>query len=212
MRGEVINKANYCFETECITRAFDRDIEDIRLYLSEVHDTSELNYDRQVNGYYLTEAMQQPLEEMEYLLIEKVMAESGVLRQDEMQGILLHLAMHSENPRYAMYNEEKTINSYHDPEHGRPLLKLFGDLTQMIDNHKVICLHGDNSLIVDQNILPYNLSYYDRHFILSAFTEKKMDKLSMAIEQIDSFSIIRNQTAQEKQYVANKISSLQGGV
>jgi hypothetical protein len=156
--------------------------------------------------------MQQPLEEMEYLLIEKVMAESGVLRQDEMQGILLHLAMHSENPRYAMYNEEKTINSYHEPEHGRPLLKLFGDLTQVIDNHKVICLHGDNSLIVDQNILPYNLSYYDRHFILSAFTEKKMDKLSMAIEQIDSFSIIRNQTAQEKQYVANKISSLQGGV
>jgi hypothetical protein len=45
-----------------------------------------------------------------------------------------------------------------------------------------------------------------------AFTEQKMDKLLIPIEQITSFQVIRNQTAQEKQYVENKISDLQGGV
>ena len=35
MNGEEINKTIFCFENDCSPRSFDRDIKDIRLFLSE---------------------------------------------------------------------------------------------------------------------------------------------------------------------------------
>lgn len=35
LNGEEINKTIFCFENDCSPRSFDRDIEDIRLFLSE---------------------------------------------------------------------------------------------------------------------------------------------------------------------------------
>ena len=46
MKGEGVNKAVFCVENDCSPRAFDRDIEDVRLYLSESYSASELIYDR----------------------------------------------------------------------------------------------------------------------------------------------------------------------
>jgi hypothetical protein len=59
LQGETISKARFCLETECHSRSFDRDIEDIRLFLSESYNTSELIYDRRKGGYFLTETVQQ---------------------------------------------------------------------------------------------------------------------------------------------------------
>lgn len=53
MQGEIINKTRFCLETECRSRSFDRDIEDIRLYLSESYSASELRYDRREGGIFL---------------------------------------------------------------------------------------------------------------------------------------------------------------
>ena len=36
INGDEINKTMFCFENDCSPRSFDRDIEDIRLFLSEV--------------------------------------------------------------------------------------------------------------------------------------------------------------------------------
>ena len=53
VQGERINKMAFCMEAECLPRTFERDIEDIRLYLSEVHEDKELIYDRNNNTYCL---------------------------------------------------------------------------------------------------------------------------------------------------------------
>ena len=42
INGEKVNKFAFCMETDCIPRTFDRDIEDVRLYLSETFDVREL--------------------------------------------------------------------------------------------------------------------------------------------------------------------------
>ena len=40
--GEQVNKTLFCFEYECSPRTFERDIETIRLYLSDSFSFSEL--------------------------------------------------------------------------------------------------------------------------------------------------------------------------
>ncbi len=54
-RGEKINKENFCLEYEVNPRTFDRDIEDIRLFLSELYTCSELIFDRNSNSYLITD-------------------------------------------------------------------------------------------------------------------------------------------------------------
>lgn len=53
-RGEWISKANFSLEYGITGRTFDRDIEDIRLFLSELYTSSELIFDRKTNSYYIS--------------------------------------------------------------------------------------------------------------------------------------------------------------
>lgn len=89
---------------------------------------------------------------MEYLLVEKVMSDSGVLRKDEMDELLLHIALHTENARRAADKEKCAIDRYIEPEHGKPLLKMFEDLNTAIDNHQVIRIYGDKFYLGYRNI------------------------------------------------------------
>ena len=92
LQGERVGKIRFCMETNSLPRTFDRDIEDIRLYLSEAYDHRELIYDRQENMYYLTSSQTKSLERMEYLFLERVLLDTRILRLDEMDVLLSHLA------------------------------------------------------------------------------------------------------------------------
>lgn len=206
MQGEIINKTRFCLETECRSRSFDRDIEDIRLYLSESYSASELRYDRREGGYLLTEAVQQPLENMEYLLVEKVMSDSGILRKDEMDELLLHIALHTENARRTAEKEKYAINRYVEPEHGKPLLKMFEDLNTAIDNHQVIQIYGDKFYSGYMNIIPCEIRCRDKKiWLLALAAEEDAQDLLIPLEEIESFSVIRNQSIKEKQQAENHI-------
>lgn len=55
--GKNLNKENFCEENGISERSFDRDIEDIRLFLSDEQAYCELEYDRKNNTYYLTQTL-----------------------------------------------------------------------------------------------------------------------------------------------------------
>ncbi len=82
IQGGKIDKISFCIEVDCLPRTFDRDIEDIRLYLSETFVNSELLYDRNNNVYYLSNVQRAELEIMEYKLIERLLLDSRVLCSD----------------------------------------------------------------------------------------------------------------------------------
>ena len=91
INGEKVNKNAFCLETDCQPRSFDRDIEDIRWYFNEALENNKLLYNRSENIYYLKESCRTELEIMEYELIERLLLDTGVLRQDEMSELLEHL-------------------------------------------------------------------------------------------------------------------------
>lgn len=206
MRGEIIDKTSFCLETECHPRSFERDIEDIRMYLSESFSTVDLRYDRRKGGYLLTEAAQPPLENTEYLLVEKVMSDSGILRKDEMDGLLFHIALHTENAKRAAEKEKCAIERYIEPKHGKPLLKMFEDLNTAIDNHQVIRIYGNQFHLGYMNIIPCDMCCRNKKiWLLALATEEDSQDLLVPLEEIESFSIIRNQSLKEKQQAEKHI-------
>ncbi|MFI3211930.1 MAG: hypothetical protein R3Y24_01170 [Eubacteriales bacterium] len=113
-------------------------LHDIRLYLSELFCNEELIYDRQENIYYLSGAERKTLETMEYLLIERVLLDTGVLRTDEMDGLLTHLASNVKDASKMKFREKQYIGQYQEPLHKKAILKMHGDLIIMITNQFVI--------------------------------------------------------------------------
>lgn len=53
-RGRHISKVAFCQEHGITGRTFDRDIEDIRIFLSELYTNSELLFDRGTNTYFIS--------------------------------------------------------------------------------------------------------------------------------------------------------------
>lgn len=200
IQGEIVDKQRFCLETECRSRSFDRDIEDIRMFLSESYQTGELMYDRRVGGYLLTDSMQKPLDNAEYLLVEKVMSDSRILRKDEMNEFLLHIALRTENAKRAAEKEKCAIVRYAEPEHGKPLLKMFEDLNKVIDNHQVIRICKDGLLSGYADVIPCEICCRDKRLWLLAFTaEEDMQELRIPLDEIESFSIMRSQSIKERQ-------------
>ncbi|MBQ3217003.1 MAG: hypothetical protein IJB35_04205 [Oscillospiraceae bacterium] len=52
MHGAAVNEAWFCMEHGIDRRSFDRDIEDIRLFLSVIFVSKELRYDKINNVYF----------------------------------------------------------------------------------------------------------------------------------------------------------------
>jgi len=205
MRGEKINKFNFCMETESLSRTFDRDIEDVRVYLSELFSNEELIYDRQENVYYFSDVQSNSLEDMEYLFIERMLLDTGVLRADEMQILLKHLALNTENVNQLTFREINYMKKYEEPIHEKAILKMHGDLTAIITKKSVIKIKYIklNKKGVEREVIPCTIKYDLGYLYLIAFL-KKSDKPYPAyfrLDRLHSFEILRSQTMDEKRRV-----------
>lgn len=201
INGETINKLAFCEEFEYNGRSFDRDIEDVRLFLSEIYSAKELIYDRPSNCYYLSGSKRVELESVEYSVIERVMVDSEVLRRDELSELLSHLAANTENYSLLKNTAAQLLNTYREPEHGRALLKIYSDLTVVIRNKSVIKLkYSSADEYVYREVIPCYLFYRDKHFYLTAFDEssKNYEHQTFRLDMIESFEILRRQTANEQ--------------
>lgn len=52
INGKVVNKTTFSINCKISERTFDRDIQDIRLFLSEKFSPTELLFDKSKNGYF----------------------------------------------------------------------------------------------------------------------------------------------------------------
>ena len=199
IRGEPVNKISFCMETDISGRNFDRDIEDIRLYLSEMYQVNEVLYDRSNNNYYLSGVQRQELEIIEYRFLEHLLIESKVLRRDELAGILYRLASNTKNINKYMEKGIISLENYEDM-HSAALLKMHGDIEMMIRDKQVISIR----YLVDKElakkvVIPCNIIYEFGHTYLVAFEEDSVDDISyFEMRKIESFRKIRNQNDEEK--------------
>ena len=214
--GGKISKAAFCAGQDCHPRAFDRDIEDVRLFLSESYSGRELIYDRAENVYYLSGVQRIEMEPFEYKLIERVLVDAGSLRKDELQSLLEHLASNSERSDSLTEDSHRLMERYIEPDHGKSLLKIHGDLTVVIKNQSVIRLRYDSESnehpFMKMEMIPCGLFHYDGRFYLLAFSPSLAETVPRfyPLDYIDSFVVLRGQTKMEKEIVEDCMKKLSG--
>ena len=177
-------------ETGANERSFDRDIEDVRLYLSESFSAEEVIYDRANNCYVLSGVARQFLEMTEYRFIERLIIQSELLRKDELIGLLSILASNTPHPRECLneiYSHTKNCSEII----GTPLLKMHDDITLMISNKAVIEIkyYDNDGKIGLHKVVPYDIQFKDGQMFLEAFeadTDSRAIKY-FKIERIESF-------------------------
>lgn len=216
IQGEKINKLIFCMETDSLPRTFDRDIEDVRLYLSELFCNEELIYDRQKKVYYFTGSQRKVLEAMEYLFIERVLLDTGVLRIDEMDGLLTHLALNAENTSKLTFREKECIKQYDEPLHKKAILKMHGDLATIITNKSVIKINyiKMKEEVVEREVIPCAIKYDLGYLYLIAFlqTSNKQYPAYFRLDRIYSFAVVRSQRTDEMQRVVEYMERYSKGI
>ena len=216
LNGEKINKLSFCMETDSLPRTFDRDIEDIRLFLSEIFLNEELVYNRLDNVYYFSKSQRKPLESTEYLFLERVLLDTRALRLDEMHELMKHILQNTERFNNDSFSEKLDSFKYNEPLHKKALLKMNGDLSKTIKNKAAININyiKMNEEIIERKIIPclirYDLGYL--YLIAFLYESDKPYPAYFRLDRIHSFSVIRSQTSDEKHRVNEYIQKYSKGI
>lgn len=206
--GLKINKDSFCFERGIDKRTFERDIEDIRNFLSEMYAGQEIIYDRKSNTYYMAGVIKRMLTEVEYTALVTILLGSRALRQDEMKGLICSLERVSEHSGSPIVADEVKIEKKDQEQFPvKPLLKMQWDLYQCIQRRLVIRIQyleeGDKQG-KEIEVIPQTLYFTDKHFMLEAIEVQGKIKREYCIDQIESFETLRTVNIQENRLYLEK--------
>lgn len=196
LSGKTVNKTLFSLECNVSERAFDRDVEDIRLYLSEEFSPMELIFDKSKNGYYLTVERRRDLLADELLPILKILLGIEVFRSDEMREIsetLMSFIDRKDVSKVKISIAEELANYQPQPDK-TVLLKMVWDLSECIYRKTKIKIRyqiagqAENFIIVS----PVSVVFAENGFYLAAFTEGSDNEYPTfyQVDKIDSFEVL----------------------
>ena len=207
LSGQVIDKVTYTLEYGVNERTFDRDIETIRLFLSDIYSGEQLLFDRESNTYYFSGKRPKYIDRMDAAVISKILLESRLLRKDEMHG-LLNTILSSVTPydaevikKYLAYDTQEYIS-----DTDTAILKFVGDLYGVlkVGSDIEVMMKDSDGQIETIVVSPLKISCDKNRFYLIAaqnFSLKHVKKIGM--EKIISFKSLNTTFAQglkEKYY------------
>ena len=204
INGQYVDKSLFSWENGINERSFDRDIEDLRLFLSEIHTSRELLYDKINNVYYLTGDTPVFMERMDAAVIAKILLESHVLRDDEIMGLfdaLLKTTVPKDATAIKDYLKHDALQYQSDIK--VPIMKLLGDIYAVIDSGTDIelTIHTIERDSYTIKVSPLEISMKDGHFYLIAAENKSISDISQfLIEDIECFTTLPTTYAEQLQY------------
>ena len=95
-KGEVVCKEELARDFGVSLKTIQRDIDDLRAYLTEAHFTeieATIKYDKAKNGYYLVRLEREWFTNEEVLALAKILLESRAFRKDELSELMKKLLM-----------------------------------------------------------------------------------------------------------------------
>jgi predicted DNA-binding transcriptional regulator YafY len=202
LNGQYIDKITFSLDHGINERTFDRDIEDVRLFLSDSFSASELVFDKETCSYYLTGDKPKYLDRMDAVIIGKILLSGNALRQDEADG-LLHALFSAVAPNDARAIREylkQSMNCY-TSKTDAALLKSLGDLYVVIHSGMdiEIALQEDEATVVKQ-ISPLEIEIVDSVFYLVGAEDRNLSHvIHYRIDKIEQFHTLRSTFARALQ-------------
>ncbi len=176
-RGEKIFKETLANDFGVSLKTIQRDIDDLRAYLSEMHfdeTTTAIKYDRANNYYYLVRCEKEWLTNEEALSLCKILLESRAFKKEEMTSVIEKLLLHI-HPTDRSRIEQMIRNElfhYIPLKHNKSLLSPIWDLSENIVSQNVIEFNyirqdGKRST---KKVKPVSIMFSEFYFYLIAFS------------------------------------------
>lgn len=196
-KGEVVCKEELARNFGVSLKTIQRDIDDLRAYLTEAHFTeieATIKYDKAKNGYYLVRLEREWFTNEEVLALAKILLESRAFRKDELSELMKKLLMQTSD------KDRKTVEdiihgeymSYIPPRHNKLLLSLVWNLSAIVKFHKIITFSytrqdGKKSV---KKVKPVAIMFSEFYFYLIAYMAEA-DKDFPIVFRIDRMEDIK---------------------
>lgn len=196
-KGEVVCKEELARNFGVSLKTIQRDIDDLRAYLTEAHFTeieATIKYDKAKNGYYLVRLEREWFTNEEVLALAKILLESRAFRKDELSELMKKLLMQTSD------KDRKTVEdiihgeymSYIPPRHNKRLLSLVWNLSAIVKSHKIITFSytrqdGKKSV---KKVKPVAIMFSEFYFYLIAYMAEA-DKDFPIVFRIDRMEDIK---------------------
>ena len=136
-RGEKLFKEALASDFGVSLKTIQRDIDDLRIYLSEMHfdeETTTIKYDRANNYYYLVRCEKEWLTNEGALSLCKILLESRAFKKEEMAGIIEKLILHIHPADRSRIEQMIRSELFHyiPLKHNKSLLSPVWDLSENI--------------------------------------------------------------------------------
>lgn len=207
-KGELLDKSKLAAEFNVGVKTIQRDIDDLRAYLSEKHlfeCETAIRYDRKRKGYYLVRFEREWLRNDEVLAVCKILLESRAFREDELGAMLDKLLMQ------IVPSDKKLVQSiisnerlhYVPLKHNKPLLSRIWELSQLITSSTVTCIRYErkDGTYREHMVKPVSIMFSEYYFYLIGFmaddskrlpTVFRVDRIKECRPTDEHFQIFRN--------------------
>ena len=210
-RGKEIFKLSFCAEYGVSERTFERDIEKIRLFLSEEYSGKEVEYNPQRACYRIPGINEGgSLSEIEIMIIVKILKGEGALEKNEFQGLMQNLQKVSEPGKKIEIKRliKEESSQYEEQGEHDAFLKLFGDLHKCIIERNIIRLKMKGNQDNKTRFFPVAVEYMDSEFYLLGYKPDSETELTvLRLKDIDYFQV---SNPKYKEEIADQYSYQEG--
>ena len=197
-RGEIINKKEFAQMFGISEKSVQRDIDDLRAYLSECYEGGDditIDYDYNKGGYRLIKQEREFLTNDEILAISKVLLESRGFNKEELNKLIDKLLLQA-TPSARMNIKELILKErfhYIPPRHGKMLLDTIWEISDSIYNQEKLSFDYTrmDGMIVHRTVEPLTIMFSDLYFYLIAWFEDH-SKEYPAVFRVDRISNMKN--------------------
>lgn len=175
-RGDIINKKQFASEFGISEKSVQRDIDDLRAYLSESYESGDdvtIEYDYVKNGYRLIKQERAFLTNEEIFAVAKVLLESRGFNKQELNTLIDKLMLQA-TPSARVNIKELILNErfhYIPPRHGKPLIDSLWEMNEHIFNKEIIEFDyvRKDGVASHRKVKPLSVMFSDYYFYLIAW-------------------------------------------
>ena len=175
-RGDIINKKQFASEFGISEKSVQRDIDDLRAYLSESYESGDditIEYDYVKGGYRLIKQEREFLTNEEIFAVAKVLLESRGFNKQELNTLIDKLMLQA-TPSARVNIKELILNErfhYIPPRHGKPLINSLWELNGYVYNQEIIEFDyiRKDGIASHKKVKPVSIMFSDYYFYLIAW-------------------------------------------
>jgi len=188
----VINKQTVATHFNVTTRAIQRDISQIKDFITDQQLPYQLIYSRQLDGYQLLTAQDQ-ISKLVILVLIKIVLASRSLNQVELHNTvtsLLRLIPKDEQAEIKPIIKNELFH-YQPVHHQQPLLKLIWTISQLISEQQTIDIDYRNShnQTETRTILPQAIIFSEFYFYVVAYSAKYQANRFFRLDRIFDYRV-----------------------